>query len=80
MKGQITIQFLVNMVVMLLLFAALLPTYYSQIASINGNASLAGDSTTPLFMNLVVPMIAIVLLAGIVVYISGSGGRQEQYQ
>jgi len=80
MKGQITIQFLVNMVVMLLLFAALLPTYYSQIASINGNASAAGDSTTPLFVNLVVPMIAIVMLAGVVVYISGSGGRREEYQ
>jgi len=80
MKGQMSIYGLIFGLVALLLFAGLIGPYYQLIQSVNGNATASGDTITPIFMNLVVPMFGLSVLLIPVLYSLGGRGKTQQFE
>ena len=79
MKGQMTMQGIINILILVMLLGALSGIFYTFIGNLNGNATAAGDTTTPAISGLIFPSLVIVCLLSIYVYISGNR-QQQQYQ
>jgi hypothetical protein len=79
MKGQLTIEGILMAVMAIIVVAMLAPLLYQVISGLNGNATAAGDTMTPVISVMIVPFLVLGVVISIVVYVlAGRRVRNEQ--